>query len=132
MIKRIDMKHICLGLVALVSVGCAKSTYYIHEGKQRTLTPAMERSVSDKDYYVTEDGVKVGVGDTLLVKFLDTKNLSLYKKEYDLILVEEIMPNLLLFKVKDKSLTIKTANELSGKEDIKYAHPNFSKKRRVR
>lgn len=121
------MKFIYLSMAVLVTVGCAKSTYYIHEGKKQTLTPFKERDVSNQDFYTTEDGVKVGVGDTLLVKFLDTKNLTQYQKDYDLEIVEEILPNLYKFRVKDKNVTLDTANGLSSKDDVKYAHPNFTK-----
>lgn len=123
------MKYIYLGLVALVTIGCAQSTYYIHEGKKETLTPIKERSTDSKDYYLTDRGVKVGVSDTLFVKFIDSKNYQLYKEKYNLTLVDEILPNLFLFKVTDKSLTLKIANELSEKNDIKYSHPNFSYKK---
>lgn len=125
------MKYIFLGLSLIVSAGCANSTFYYQDGKKQTLTPvkSQTRSNPDVDYYKTSNNVKVGVTDTLLVKFIDTKNLSAYAKEYDFVVVKEVVKDLYLLKVKDKSLTIQTANKLYKKSDIKFAHPNFIKKR---
>ncbi len=123
------MRYLYMGILLLATSGCASSNYYIHEGKKEPLTPVKERSNSDLDMYVTKNGKKVGVSDTLLVKFLNTNNLSYYIQKYNIVQSRQILPNLYEFKVQDKSLTIQTANDLSSQSDIKYAHPNFVKKR---
>lgn len=125
------MKYMFLGLTLLVSVGCASSTFYYEEGKKKTLTPVQTqlRSNDDIDYYMTENNNKVGVSDTLLVKFSNTKNLTAYENEFSIKKVKEVVKNLYLFKVSDKSLTIKISNELYKKDDVEYAHPNFYKQK---
>lgn len=125
------MRYLYLSLIMLSTYGCASSTYYYQGGEKQVLTPIEneQRSNQDVDYYETQDGLKVGVTNTLLVKFLDTKNLDSYLSEYNLEVEEELLTNLYKLKTKDRSLTIQIANALSQKDDIKYAHPNFIKTR---
>ncbi len=128
------MKYLYLSALMIASTGCANESYYINEGKKEPLTfiQTKERSNSNLDMYKTKNGIKVGVSDSLLVKFYDTKNLELYIKKYNILHVKKVLPNLYEFKVMDKSLTLDVANELSVQKDVKYAHPNFVKKVRKR
>lgn len=125
------MKNLCLGLVILATYGCASSTYYYQSGEKKTLTPvkSIERSNQEVDYYETQNGAKVGVNDTLMVKFSNLENLDAYLSEYNLKIVEKITTNMYELQAQDKSLTIEVANALSQKSDVEYAHPNFIKTR---
>lgn len=125
------MKYLYLCLVAIVTSGCANSTYYYQGGEKKSLTPipTQERSNQNIDFYKTQDDEKVGVSDTLMVKFYSTRNLDYYIDMYDLQIVNKITQDIYVFRVKSKSLTIQTANSLSEKKDVKFAQPDFLRKR---
>lgn len=120
------MKYFLLGVVVLSTVGCA-NTYYYQGGKKQELEPVkkINRTTDTYDFYKTKSGAKVGVSDTMLVKFRNTANLEFYVKKYNLTILEELIPNLFEIQVANKSMTIDIANELYEQEDIEYAHPNF-------
>ncbi len=125
------MKKIIIISLLLTQFINAADNYFYRDGKAALLTPlnSTMRSLQNIDYYQNERGVILGVKDTLLFKLQDDKNLQNYLNEFNLSIVKSLDKNLYLLKTIDKSLTINIANRLSEKEDVKYAHPNFIKKR---
>ncbi len=105
--------------------------YYFKQGKKVFLKPLLhvERSISSLDFYENENGFILGVDNTLLVAFRDEKNLTKYIKDYDVKSYKNVFGSLYKFSLSDRAQTIKVANELAQKEDVKYAYPNFYKKR---
>lgn len=129
------MRYLCFGLLILATSSFAdQGLHYYQDGKAKSLTPVKNqtRSVGNMDYYKTDDNVTLGVSDTILVWFKDSSNLNAYASEYNFAVLEEVVDNLFLIKVVDKKLTIPTANALYEKDDVKYAHPNFTKKVNLR
>ncbi|MBS9778756.1 MAG: hypothetical protein KGV58_00435 [Campylobacteraceae bacterium] len=105
--------------------------YYFKQGKKVFLKPLLhvKRSISSLDFYENENGFILGIDNTLLVAFRDEKNLEKYIKDYDVRAYKNVFGSLYKFSLSDKTQTIKVANELAQKEDIKYAYPNFYKRR---
>ncbi len=82
------------------------------------------------DYYKTNNDVILGVSDTILIKVTnENTDISSYLNEFDLSIKSKLGKKIYLLKTKNKSLTIDIANSLYLKENIKYAHPNFLRKR---
>lgn len=117
--------RIALCLVAgLIFFGCAsKEKTYIQNGEKVAVTPT--KTKGDVKYYEDKDGRKVGVKDTILVKFHDTKNLQNYIKEYNLSELKNYGSGIYLFRVADSQDMFELSDILQQKSDIKYAHPNF-------
>ncbi len=108
----------------------AESLFYIKEGKKVHLEPLKTSSFSfdGKDYYKSENGVVLGVDNSLLVSFKNVQNRLAYMREFHVAKSKHIFGSLYKFTLSNKAQTIATANALSLKKDVKYAHPNFSKK----
>lgn len=125
------MKYIFLGIIFMITSGCASSNYYYQNGEKKVITPLnnKQRSQNNMLFFKNKEGIELGVSDSILVKFLNTSNLDFYIQKYKLTLVKELSKNLYEFKVENKSLTLDIANKLYEQNDIKYAHPNFYKKR---
>ncbi|NQY20672.1 MAG: hypothetical protein HRT40_05075, partial [Campylobacteraceae bacterium] len=103
--------------------------FYTENNKKINLvkTNEISRTISDIDYYKTDNENILGVENKIFVKFMSSKNINLYINEFEL-KVLKIYPNdIYLFQTKDKSLTLNIANKLYLKTDIKYAQPNFIK-----
>ena len=128
--KREKMKKTLLIFVILLQVGCSSEKYYYSNNKKVVLSPveSISRNNAALDYYKTQNDVKVGVGNAIIVKFFDDKNLNNYLEEFGLTLEKKLDKNLYLFKTVNKSFTIDISNKLYIKPDIKYAHPDFVKK----
>lgn len=119
--------------LALLQVGCASDGYYYQEGKKISLTPNNEISRSTDgsgmDYYTNERGTLLGVSEKIIVKLKNGVTIDSILSKYGLSLEKELGTDLYLLKADDRSKTIDTANRLSEDENIKYAQPDFSKKR---
>lgn len=116
---------IALVLFAFIALMIGSDTYFYSNGKKQELQPIQNTNKSLRshnldryDFYINANGEKVGIDDTPLVKLYDRNNIDLYVKESDFVIAEEVWRDIFLLKVKDKSLTIKTANELYNKPDI--------------
>jgi len=125
------MKNITIIFIVLIQLGCANDSYYYKNNKKVTLTPntSMLRSSLSLDYYQNDKGIILGVSDKLIVKLKDSSSLEKYLSEFNLTLEKTLSKNLYLLKTQNKSLTINISNRLNEKEDVKYAHPDFIKKR---
>ncbi len=129
----VKMKNIII-LIALFQFGCASDNYYYKNNQKVSITPntSISRSDSSMDYYENEKGIVLGVTDKLIVKLKDTNSLQKYLNKFNLTLEKTLTENLYLLKVENRSLTIDISNRLNEKEDVKYAHPDFIKKRMSR
>ncbi len=126
------MKYLSALLIVFINFACAE--HYIKNGKKEVLTPIKleNRSSMEGKFYITKNGIKLGVGDSLFVKFKNEDFLDKYMKKYNLFLLQKVTSNLYLFRVHDKNMTLKTANSLSEEKGVIYAHPNFKKSVKLR
>lgn len=121
--------NIILILMALFQVGCASDLYY-YKGKKEVYIEPLEknnisRSLNKLDMYQTSDGKQLGIADTISIQFIDISNLQTYLTNYDLKIEKDLGNNIYILKTKNKSLTLKIANELALQDDVKFAEPNF-------
>ena len=125
------MKKKIIILTILVQYGCANDNYYYKNNQKVTLRlyNSTSRSSSDIDYYQNENEIVLGVTNKLIVKLKDDKYLTQILNEFHLTLEKNLSYNMYLLKTTDKNLTIDISNRLNEKEYVKYAHPDFIKKR---
>jgi len=127
------MKRVVL-LCCVVASVFAEGDYYFRSGKKVKLEPihTYSRITQKVDYYKTEQGVVVGVGDTLLLKIKKDVDIQPLLQTFHLSIVQKFSNNLFLLKTPSKKDTLVISNELHQREDIVFAHPNFLKKNRIR
>ncbi len=125
------MKKIFLLLISIFYLGCASEKYFYNGDKKIFISPIdkISRNVGNIDYYkVRSNGTQIGISNKILVKFVNETNLDRYISDFNLILKKNMGNRLYLFEVKNKSLTIDTANSLHKKSDVKFAEPDFIQK----
>ena len=130
------MKIITIILIILIQLALAQDNYYYKNNQKQSLTPinvvntkSLSKVKSTMDYYENENGIVLGVSDKLILKLNNEDNLQVYLDEFNITLKKILSKNLYLLKVEDKKSTIDISNRLRQKDDVEYAHPDFTKKR---
>jgi len=124
-------------LLSAFSAVNAQDNYYYHENQRVSLTPVpkIARSIEGDDsvdYYLTEQGHQVGIYHKILLKIHKDSDLLLLLAPYDVIVEEQLSPQLYLIVVPSNDLAIDLSNRLSESPEVEYAHPDFIKSRVVR
>lgn len=124
------MKYILVIFILNITL-VGSELYYYKNNTKTTLVKSSSvlKSSADIDYYKNENGSTLGVNNKLIVKFKNIQNLENYLNEYNIKIDKILSNNLYLFEASDKNLTINISNSLNDKEDVKYSHPDFIKKR---
>jgi len=124
------MKKIMIFFIVLTHILDANDNYYFKNNQKENLTPytSISRSTSHIDYYSTDKGITFGVTDKLIVKLKNEKSLEKCLNEFNLTVEKSLSKNLYLLKTTNKKLTIDISNRLSEKNEVEYAHPDFTKK----
>ena len=120
--------------LAMLQSGCAQDSnpayYFYNKGQKVELTPIVSttRSISDgsRRYFRTPSGAEVGIGKGLLVKLREGAELAPLLRDYGLHYRKKLKTRLYLLEADSSESALRIANELSAKEGVEYAHPNFS------
>lgn len=125
------MKYIVILFIVLIQSATASDNYYYKNNQKIILLPvsSISRDNVQIDYYQNENEIVLGVTNKLIVKLKDDKYLTQILNEFHLTLEKNLSYNMYLLKTTDKNLTIDISNRLNEKEYVKYAHPDFIKKR---
>ncbi len=107
--------------------------FYISQGKKCSLSKLTafaplkknRSALSPVSYYKNASGKRLGVDKNLIVDFQDLSIQLYIEKEYGLSLIKKLNAHMFVYQIKDKDLTLETANALSHLEGIKFAHPDF-------
>ncbi len=112
----------------------ADDDFYFRYGKKISLTPvnSISREISDVKFFKNERGVLLGVTNKIIVKLNSDDYLDKILKDYNLTLLKKLGKNLYLLSTTKSDATLHIANELYKNQNIKYAHPDFIKKRYLR
>ena len=130
------MKKVTIIFIVLIQLASAQDNYYYKNNQKQSLTPinvvntkSLSKVKSTMDYYQNDNGIILGVSDKLIIKLSDEVSLQTYLDEFNITIEKTLSKNLYLLKVENKKLTIDISNILSQKDDVEYAHPDFTKKR---
>jgi len=125
------MKSIIILFIVIVQYGCANDNYYYKNNQKIDLIPIsrVSRDISKIDYYQNNQGIVLGITDKLILKLKDSTYLNSILDEFNLTLEKILSNDMYLLKTTNKNLTIDISNRLSEKKYVKYAHPDFIKKR---
>jgi len=75
------------------------------------------------------NNITVGITNNIIIKLDNNQTLNKYLNDFNLTKIKKLGKNLFLVKVSDSNQTLKISNQLTKTEGIKYAHPDFIKKR---
>jgi len=129
------MRYILVILIFLVTTLVADDNFYYQNGKKISLSFIVmptSRTNNTMRFYKNERGTLLGVSKRLIVKFKADISPDDYLKKFNLTMVKSLGKDLYLLETKDISSTIDISNKLTQLDEIKYAHPDFTKKRRRR
>ncbi len=128
------MKKILLIMAIFVQCTYAQEYHYYKNNQKISLEPYTSGAGNDDkiDYYKNEKGTIVGVTGQIIIKIADESQIGLYAQEFNLSIEKKLSATLYLVKTADKSRTLETANGLSRKNGVVYAHPDFVKRRVLR
>lgn len=100
--------------------------YYKNMGKI-TLIKLTDGDILETHYYKTEQNQIIGIKDEIIIKLKNDFVLENLLAQYDVILLEEIIPRTYRIKVKNNLQTLQIANSLHLENGVEYAQPNFVK-----
>lgn len=127
------MIKISIAFIILIQLGYGQDNYY-YKNNTKVSLKAYKSNIENTDqvnYYKNEKGILLGITDKIIIK-VDESNLEQYMQEFNLTIEKKLSTNLYLLKVSDRNKTLDIANSLNQNEDVKYAHPDFIKKRILR
>ena len=75
------------------------------------------------------NNITVGITNNIIIKLDNNQTLHKYLDDFNLTKIKKIGKNIFLVKVSDNNQTLEVSNQLTKMEGIKYAHPDFIKKR---
>jgi len=127
------MKNIIFTLLLFLQYAHAydNNYYYYKNGQKTDLIPITKnaRDISKTNYYQTAQGIVLGVTNKLIVKIDNTEYLQQISNDFNITLEKELGNNIYLFTTQDNTRTLDIANKLTQEKYIKYAHPDFIKRR---
>ncbi len=107
--------------------------FYYKQNKKIKLIPESSSKVLNQiKYFKTENNVLLGITNKIILKLENDIVLDNYLKDFNLTKIKKLSKNIFLVEVKNNELTLEIANQLSQCKGIKYAHPDFIKKRILR
>ena len=114
----------------MIQLGYSQEYYYYKDHIQVSLKAY--KSTTKVDYYITEKDILLGVTDRIICKVIDETYLKQYTQEFNLTIEKKLSENLYLLKISNKNKILDMANNLTQKEGVVYAHPDFIKKQLFR
>ncbi|RUM64024.1 MAG: hypothetical protein DSZ05_07950 [Sulfurospirillum sp.] len=111
------------------------SDHYISGGKRIELTPLKSsRGIHDRNtlYYADSHGTRYGVTDQIIICSEDETRLQNSLRKYRLKFIRKLSDTLFLCKTATPKETLSLCEAITQERGIKFAHPNFLLKKRVR
>jgi len=108
--------------------------FYYSFGEKVKLTELKQLRDNDKNikYYQNKSGQKVGVTQEIITKCKKKDACTEIFKKYNLIHITNLTDTILLITLKKDEDPFEISQKLSLEEKIKFAHPNFIKKKKTR
>jgi hypothetical protein len=127
-------RHIILIFIGLSLIACADDYYYEYGKKIKVTQTHQHRAVNNSNinYYVTENGHKVGVTKEIIVQCEENIDCQATLNKYHLKKVSKLSDKLYVIKIQDDKNIFEFSQKLYNDSDIKLAHPNFIKNRKRR
>ncbi len=124
--------RIVLSFFIFVGSLMAQDSYYYSFGKKVTVKKIPQtRALGDQNitYYENQNGQKLGVKHEVIIGCDNIKECEKVLQNYDILSVEKLSKTIFLLKLPKDTDLFNLSNKLYKEKSIKFAHPNFIKKR---
>ncbi len=115
--------------VFLATFSNASTLYYYEQGIKVDVTKL--ETYTQNDYYKNSKNQKLGVNNTIIVKFLNAIDISNIESKYDVSLDKMLSNNTYVFDVHANNV-FDTSSKIYEEENVEFSNPNFIKQRRRR
>ena len=121
-------------LLILFTTAMLADVFYYSHGEKVQLTELKQLRDTDKSirYYQNEAGQKMGVTQEILAKCKQATTCKELLKRYDLTHVTNLTSTIMLITLQNGEDPFEISQKLSLEDAIKFAHPNFIKKKKTR
>lgn len=125
-------------LLTFTSIVSAGSTYYkkgkLVELQRINVARSIDTNYNRKHlkFFRTQNGKKIGVTDEILVKCKDGVNCKEFLSQLNLKDILKLSSTIFEIKVDNNDNVFSVSRELYETGKVKFAHPNFVKKKRLR
>jgi subtilisin family serine protease len=117
-------------LISFLSISILNADFFYFKGKKKELTQIKSRDYnSNTIYYQTQQGKRLGVKDQLIISFSNKSIKEYIQIEYSLKEIKQLSNTMYLYQTPSKEETLDIANELNKVVGIKFAQPDFLKKK---
>ena len=117
-------------LISFFSASALSANFFHFNGKKQELTQTKNRDYnSNIIYYQTAQGKSLGVKDQIIISFSDASIKNHIQTEYSLKEVKKLSNTMYLYQTPSKEETLDIANQLTDITGIKFAQPDFLKKK---
>ena len=89
-------------------------------------------SVQDVRYFMNYNGIRIGVGNEILIECKQDVNCVELLTQFNLQDVSQVTANIYLVKVSKEQDVFTLSKDLFNSGHVKYAHPNFIKTKKFR
>ncbi len=131
-----------LALITFSTTSLIASFYYNGDKKVQLIAlnpPAIVKNENNNKkqdnevkYYKTKSGLTLGVDKKIIINFENLNIQGYIEKEFSLHFIKALTKNMYLYSIKDSSKALKIANKINTIKGVKFAHPDFILKKRVR
>jgi hypothetical protein len=121
-------------LIIIFTLPSFANVFYYSHGKKIVLTELKQLRNLDKNikYYQNESGQKVGVTQEILTKCKKGYSCKEIFLKYNLSDITNLTSTIILITLKNGEDPFEVSQKLSLEKNIKFAHPNFIKKKKTR
>lgn len=121
--------NILIIMTFFTTLSNASALYYYEEGVKVDVTKL--DTYTQYDYYQNSNNQKVGVNNTIIVKFSSNIDVSDIESKYDVSLDKILSNNVYVFDVNSNNV-FTTSSKIYEDENVEFSNPNFIKQRRRR
>ncbi|MEA3315295.1 MAG: hypothetical protein U9Q30_05510 [Campylobacterota bacterium] len=127
------IKRVILLLLFISSILSGSNSYYKDGVLVQLDSVSQNRDINDDiRYFQTENGIKIGTTDEILVKCKVDVDCKKLLNRFNIQSSKNLTTNILIVKVTNSSDVFSISRKLFETGLVEYAHPNFIKKRIMR
>jgi len=119
--------------ILVIVIFANSKNFYLNYKQEKVSFSSLESNSTSIKYYKNERRDTVGVTNEILIIFdSDTPLILEIMKKYPLELEKKLDETIYLFSIEDRKNLFSVVSQLNLEKEVKYAEPNFIKKREFR
>lgn len=117
-------------LVLLINILAFASNHFYYDNGNKITVEKLD-NYSNIDMYINSRNKKIGVNNTIIVKFLNIENINTIENRYNINLIKKFSLNTYVFDV-NGNCVFEISALIYEEENVEFSTPNFIKQRRRR